>query len=141
MRDAIVSAAMDAIGTPFRHQGRVAGRGMDCAGLYIHVCQLLGLSYQDASGYPRNPYDGQLEKELDAQPQLTRISVAEARKGDLLAMRMDRAPQHIAIHAGHFNGHPYVIHASEQHGKVCMHRLDQLWHARVMRAYRFEGAE
>ncbi|MCY1555786.1 hypothetical protein D9M68_924740 [compost metagenome] len=142
MRKAIIKAAMDALETPFRHQGRVPGLGMDCAGVLVHCFQRLGLPYHDESGYPRNPYDGQLEKILDSQPSLRRIAVDEAGAGDVLVMRMVRAPQHIAIHAGQYNGHPYVIHGSEQHGKVCLHRLDAQWFGRVMRAYCFiEGSE
>ncbi|WP_236225543.1 C40 family peptidase [Pseudomonas pseudonitroreducens] len=138
-RDEIVSASMEAEGTPFRHQGRVVGLGLDCAGLYVFVCQRLGIPHQDAHGYPRTPFDGELERQMDAQPSLQRIAVSEAQKGDVLLMRMTKQPQHIAIHAGEYRGHPYVIHASEQHGKVCVHRLDSTWFGRVVRAYKFEG--
>lgn len=138
MNHPVTAAAMTALGTPFRHQGRVSGLGMDCAGLYVHVCQQLGLPHQDAQGYPRNPYDGQLEAQLDAQPCLHRIPLDEMAEGDLLCLRISRAPQHIALHAGEIDGHPYIIHASEEHGGVVHHRLDSLWHARVVRAYRLE---
>ena len=127
--------ATQALGTPFMHQGRIAGLGLDCAGLYVHICKELGLPYVDAKGYPRNPYDGQLEKQLDAQPCLERVT--DAQPGDILAMRISKQPQHIGIHAGFIDGHPYIIHASEEHGKTCMHRMDDLWRARVLRVYRF----
>lgn len=140
-RDDIVGAALPAIDTPFRHQGRVLGLGLDCAGLYVIICQSLDIPHQDATGYPRTPYDGELERQMDAQPALRRIPVDEAEKGDILVMRMTSAPQHIALHAGESNGYPCVIHASEEHGKVCHHRIDELWRARVVRAYRFEGLE
>lgn len=140
-RDDIVHTALQAIDTPFRHQGRVLGLGLDCAGLYVFICQSLGIPHQDATGYPRTPYDGELERQMDEQPALQRIPVEEASKGDILVMRMTRQPQHIALHAGNTNGYPCVIHASEMHGKVCHHRIDELWRARVVRAYRFEGLE
>lgn len=135
----VTDLAMACLGTPFHHQGRVPGVGMDCAGLFIHLCRALGLDHQDASGYPRNPYDGQLEAQLEAQPCLRRIALSEMAEGDLLCMRIKRAPQHIAFHAGHIDGQPYIIHASEEHGGVVHHRLDALWGARVIRVYRFEG--
>ena len=131
----VLVVATAALGTPFQHQGRAAGVALDCAGLCVHICRELGLIYNDAKGYPRNPYDGQLEKQLDAQPCLERAQHAEA--GDILAMRISRQPQHIGIHAGYIDGHPYIIHASEEHGGTVMHRLDQLWKARIMRVYRF----
>lgn len=140
-RDDIVNTALQAIGTPFRHQGRILGLGLDCAGLYVFICQSLGIPHQDATGYPRTPYDGELERQLDEQQSLWRIQVDEAGKGDILVMRMTKQPQHIAIHAGDEAGYPCVIHASEMHGKVCHHRIDELWRARVVRAYRFSGVE
>lgn len=141
LQDDIVRVAQSYLKTPFRHQGRVPGLGMDCAGLYVCLCQELGIPHADASGYPRTPYDGKLESELDAQPSLVRIAKEQACKGDLLAMRITGAPQHIAIHAGHIGGHPYVIHASEQHGGVVLHRIDELWGVRIVRAYRFEVSQ
>lgn len=140
-RDDILSAALQAEGTPFSHQGRIAGLGLDCAGLYVFICQSLDIPHLDATGYPRTPFGGELERQLDNQPALQRIPVDEAGKGDILVMRMTSAPQHIAIHAGDEAGYPCVIHASEMHGKVCRHRIDELWRARVVRAYRFEGLE
>lgn len=135
-----VEAAMQVLRVPFRHQGRNR-LGMDCAGVLVHVFQALGLSHHDELGYPRSPYDGQLEKILDSQPSLRLIPVAEASAGDVLVMRVSKAPQHIAIHAGEIDGHPYIIHGSEQHGAVVHHRLDALWGARVVRAYRMEAPE
>ena len=131
-----VSIAMACLGTRFHHQGRVPGRGLDCAGLYVHVMRELGLDYVDAQGYPRNPYDGQLEAQMDAQPCLVWIPVADAKEGDWLCMRIKSAPQHLALHAGFIDGVPYIIHSSEEHGGVVHHRLDSLWRARVMRTYR-----
>jgi cell wall-associated NlpC family hydrolase len=130
-----LQVAQDAIGTPFLHQGRAAWLGLDCAGLYVHICRELGLLHIDAKGYPRNPYDCQLEKQLDSQPCLERVS--DAAPGDILAMRISKQPQHIGIHAGYIDGHPYIIHASEEHGGTVMHRIDELWRARIMRIYRF----
>lgn len=134
-----IEVALRCLKTPFAHQGRVPGLGMDCAGLFIQVCRELGLEHQDAAGYPRNPYDGKLEAELDGQPCLRRIDPGEAKEGDLLCMRIRRAPQHIGFHAGFVDGQPYIIHASEEHGGVVHHRIDALWGARVMRVYRLEG--
>lgn len=134
-----IEVAMQCLGTPFKHQGRVAGLGLDCAGLFVHVCRELGLDHADAQGYPRNPYDGQLEAQLDAQPCLERIDPKDASEGDILCMRIKRAPQHIAFHAGTINGQVCIVHASEEHGGTVCHRLDDMWGARIMRVYRFKG--
>nr|WP_298117453.1 NlpC/P60 family protein [uncultured Pseudomonas sp.] len=136
--DDIIASARKLIGTKFLHQGRVPGLGLDCAGTLAAVLDDLGLPYIDEQGYPRTPYDGQLERNLDEQPSLRRIPAGEAAAGDVLVMRMKSAPQHIAIHAGSIRGQTYIIHGSEEHGKVAHHRLDDLWRARVVRAYRVE---
>lgn len=136
-----IKVAMACIKTPFKHQGRIAGLALDCAGLFVHVCRELDLPYQDAKGYPRSPYDGQLEKQLESQPCLERIAVSDIKEGDILCMRITRAPQHIAFHAGTIEGLPYIIHASEMHGGVVHHRLDKGWSSKIMRAYRFVGVE
>lgn len=136
--DDVIAAASGLLGTPFRHQGRVPGLALDCAGVLVCVFIALDLPYHDSAGYPRTPYDGLLESILDSQPSLRQIPVAEAMAGDVLVMRMKSAPQHIAIHAGLIRGHAYIIHGSEEHGKVAHHRLDDLWRARVVRAYRVE---
>jgi len=138
MKQAMIDAAAEVLQTPFRHQGRVAGLGLDCAGVLAHCLDALGLPYDDEQGYPRSPYDGQLERNLAAQPSLRQILTSDAEGGDVLLMRMRSAPQHIAIHAGLVRGQAYIIHGSEEHGKVAHHRLDDLWRARVVRAYRVE---
>lgn len=132
----LINFAHECDGTPFKHQGRVKGRGMDCAGLLAYCLDRAGLPYIDENGYGRNPFDGVLERALDAQPSMVRINVSEMQPGDVLLMRVLKAPQHIGIHAGVIDGHPYIIHASEQHGGVVTHRLDNLWGGRVLRVYR-----
>jgi cell wall-associated NlpC family hydrolase len=140
-RDDIIAASQECEDTPFRHQGRVVGLGLDCAGVLVHLFQRLCLPYHDEMGYPRHPFDGQLERILDSQPSLRRIDKADMARGDVLCMRITSAPQHIAIYLGLIDGHPYIRHGSSLHGKVATHRLDELWGARIVRVYRFEGLE
>ena len=40
--DDIVNAARECVGTPFRHQGRVLGVGLDCAGLVLMPFSAVG---------------------------------------------------------------------------------------------------
>jgi cell wall-associated NlpC family hydrolase len=134
MTDAdIIQLARTQLGTPFRHQGRVPGLALDCAGLFVVVATALGLQVQDESGYGRNPWHGLLEQCIGRQPFLREVPKAEMRRGDVLLMRFSGEPQHIAIHAG-----ATVIHAYESVGCVVEHRLADVWRARVVRVYRFE---
>lgn len=128
----IVAAARNALGTPFLHQGRRAGQGLDCAGLIIHVAQAIGADYHDQTGYGRVPANGLLESALDDQPCLDRVR--EARPGDVLLMRFRGDPQHLAIFAGNT-----IIHSYSAVGKVCEHRYADVWQARLICIYRFRG--
>jgi len=130
--EAIIAAARSAIGTPFRHQGREVGKALDCAGLAIHVAAAVGADYQDSLGYAARPSGGLLEAALDAQAGLVRVF--EVQPGDLLLMRFSGDPQHLALYAG-----DTIIHAFAAGRKVCEHRLDDVWRARIVRIYRFRG--
>jgi len=52
-REQIVSVARAAVGTPWRHQRRVAGLGLDCIGLLVHVARELDL---EGAGYSKTNY-------------------------------------------------------------------------------------
>lgn len=138
--DDIISAALECMHTPFLHQGRQPGVGIDCAGLLVHCFKRLGLPYSDERGYPRTPFDGQLQKILDSQPSLERIAVADAGAGDWLIMRISRDPQHIVLHAGFERGQAYVIHSTSESGRVVRHRIDDFNRARIVSAYRMVKA-
>jgi cell wall-associated NlpC family hydrolase len=128
---AVVLAARGMVGTPFRHQGRVPGEALDCAGLAVCAACACGLPAIDLHGYGRRPTFGELEAHLDRQPALRRV-MREAQAGDLLLMCFSREPQHVAICAGET-----LIHAYESVGKVCEHGFTDEWKARIVRVYEF----
>lgn len=136
MTDDIIAAARACLGTPFRHQGRIPGLALDCAGLVVQVVKTIGLPYHDERGYSRLPHHGRLEAALDAQPSLRQIPAGDRAPGDVLLMRFKAAPTHLGILAG-----DTLIHAYEQAGKVCEHRMDPAWIARIARVYRIVRGE
>ncbi|MDQ5898212.1 MAG: hypothetical protein QG612_2298, partial [Pseudomonadota bacterium] len=90
--EAIVASARAAIGTPFRHQGREAGRGLDCAGLLVHVAREIGAEPRDRGGYARMPTGGQIEEALQEHVDagvLVRVPMTEMQAGDLILMRFE----------------------------------------------------
>lgn len=133
VRAAIVCQARACLGTPFRHQGRRAGRGLDCVGLAAHVGRRLGLVAYDHLAYGRVPPKGALEQHLAAAG-LCKIPVAGARPGDLYLIAFDRSPQHLAIKTD-----IGIIHAYLAVRRVVEHRLDDEWRARIAAAYAFPG--
>jgi len=132
--DDIVSAARECIGTPYQHQGRVLGKGMDCAGVVAHVAGRLGYDTLEVSGYGRSPYKGLLEQAADSQPFLERIFAIES--GCVLMMRFTGDPQHVGIYTG-----TTLIHSYQAVEKVCEHSLDKIWTKRIVRMYRFKDIE
>lgn len=127
--EAIVAAARANLGTPFRHQGRIPGKALDCAGLVVVTARAVGLEPLDFAGYPRRPFAGLMEQVLDAQPCLRRVSrVPQA--GDVLLMRFDGDPQHLAICAGQT-----IIHAWAQPGRVAENDFTPDWQRRLVAVY------
>ena len=132
--DQVIAAARECVGTPFRHQGRLRGVGLDCAGLGIIAAKAVGIEIVDFSGYPRTPFDGMLKKMFTAQSwHLRQIKNDDAAPGDVLLMRISSAPQHVAILS--YNG--YMIHAYQNVGKVVEQRIDDDWRNKIIAVYRF----
>lgn len=131
----LVAFARETLDTPFLHQGRVAGRGIDCAGVVVHVATRAGLPCSDSTNYGRRPYNGQLESALDAQPCLQRVTRAPL-PGDVLLMRFGPSAQHLGIYTG-----TRLIHAYQTAGRCVEHSLDAAWQRRIVRVYGFLGVD
>lgn len=129
--DDIVEVTRGYVDTPFRHQGRVPGEALDCAGTLVCSATECGLRVIDIPGYSRRPALGLMESTLDAQPCLRRVYRTPI-CGDLLLMKFTSEPQHVALCAGET-----LIHAYEAVGKVCEHGFSDEWRDRVVRVYEF----
>ena len=131
----VVQTARRYKGTPFQHQGRRIGMGVDCAGLLIGVARDLGLSEYDIDGYPRVPDGKTLQAILRAE--MVPIKSDEVRPGDVLLFGFYRHAQHLAIVT---RVEPiYIIHSYQPNDAVVEHRLDSVWRQRVRGYYRFPG--
>ena len=129
----IVGYARECINTPFRHQGRVCGVALDCAGVVVHCATRLALEHADMQGYPRLPFKNTLQEFLSAQPNLIEVPIPEMAEGDVILMRIKAAPQHLGIYAG--NG--YMIHAYDDVGRTVEQRIDDAWLKKITAVYRF----
>ncbi len=129
----IIDTARQYIGTPFHHQGRVKGVGIDCAGLLVGVARDLELSDYDVMGYSHVPSGSELERHLDANMDV--IQVIEP--ACVVLMAFDADPQHIAICTSETS----IIHAYFQVRKCVEHDLDDMWRSRIRKIYRFRGIE
>lgn len=128
----IAELARSCLGTPFRHQARVPGVGIDCAGLLVHVLDGLGLPYIDERGYPHRPHNNLIRSILDSQPSLQPVRRSEMQAGDVLLMHLENPqPNHVAIYTGET-----IVHAYFRSAKVVEHRLDNKWRSIIVAVYR-----
>jgi cell wall-associated NlpC family hydrolase len=130
-RDAILAAARSYLGVRYHHQGRNRA-GMDCAGLIVCVARDLGINAGDLTAYARRPDGRTLRNVIEAQAPGTDCY----KPGDILLMRFEADPQHLAIVTDHG-----MIHSYARARMVVEHRMDAVWTARIVAAYQFPGVE
>ena len=135
----IVAEARSYIGTPFQHQARLKGVGIDCVGLVIGVAHALGLSEFDTADYGRQPNPVAMGAALDAH--LDRVNLSDIRPGDILWLRMIREPMHVAIVT---EIDPLrIVHAYQRPGlSRCVEQgVDAAWRRRIVACFRFRGVD
>ena len=122
-RTQIVEAARQWIDTPFHHQARLKGVGVDCVGLVIGVARELALVSQDLDvlGYPRTPDGTSLMQTM--RQHMTEIDRAAMQPGDVIVVSFDKDPQHLAILGDYRHGGLSIIHAAGNTGRVIETRL------------------
>lgn len=141
-RQAIVDEARSWMGTPWMHQARLKGVGVDCIGVPGMSALLCGVpgarEWRDdpaMHSYGRLPREEFLFASCDRF--MDRIALSAAGFGDLLVMAFKRYPQHFAIISTHDRTH--VIHAYDAVGRVVENGVNVAG-ARAICAYRFRGA-
>jgi cell wall-associated NlpC family hydrolase len=141
-RNAVIARAREYLGTPYRHQGRAKGLGMDCVGLPICVGEDLGLRDKlgspilksDHLNYPPRPIadvSSQVAARLEEKPR------DWIKGGDVVTIKVGRYVSHLAI-VTDLEAGLGLIHAYA--GGPCMvaeHRLDLKWKSRIYRAFYF----
>ncbi|MGE3770425.1 MAG: C40 family peptidase [Bdellovibrionales bacterium] len=126
----MVAAARSCLNTPFAHQGRVPGVGLDCAGLIIYAAQEAGIVLHDTRAYALPVAPAQLLGVLgenNLQP------TALISRGALLLFRLGGQPQHLALATSHTT----MIHAYAPAGKVVETTIGTAWRNRLIGIYTF----
>lgn len=113
-RERVVAEARSWLGTPYHHQGRVKGAGVDCAMLPLLVYQAVGLVPLNApfDDYPRDWYQHQDGERYLAVVERYADQVTAPRPGDLALFRWGRCVSHGAVVVAW----PLVIHAFVKQG-------------------------
>ena len=131
---ALIDSARKYLGTPFKHRGRTPA-GLDCAGLGWIAYQDLGVDLPDVRAYGREPFKNGLMQGLAAA--LGEPVADGLRPGDVVVMRFERDPHHVALIASAPYGDVLtMIHADSHHGCVVEHRLSEDWRSRIVAVYR-----
>lgn len=137
-REQIIRAARCWLGTPFHHQGRLKGVGVDCAGVIVEVARELQIGDVDMQGYGHRPDSRELERLCHEH--MTPIPFDEAQPGDVLLIMIDNAPQHLAFLTG-LHGGWGMLHAYAPARRVVEHGIDQEWTDRIVAAFVMPGIE
>jgi cell wall-associated NlpC family hydrolase len=136
-RTEFINTARGFLGTPFHHQGRLPGVGLDCAGLVVCAARAHDYEVADVQGYASTPSQGLFIKALleHCDP----IAQTDVLPGDLMMFAFKSEPQHIAIVSG--INPVTLLHAYAAVRKTVEHDLDATWQTRLSACYRLRGIE
>lgn len=137
----VIACARQFSGVRFMHQGRSTA-GLDCLGLLIIIAQTLGLRFDESAvdaldipTYGARPDVLLLKHKLDTH--LTTISLSSVREADIVVLKVDGLPQHLALITDYpIDGEWGMIHAYAPARQVVEHRYDAQWRRQTYLAYR-----
>jgi len=139
-REQIAAEARTWVGTPFRHQARLKGVGVDCAGVVEHVGKTLGVVPNvKIMPYKMSPNSKAMRAELCKF--LDQITFSQVELGDVLWFRIDVEGQHLGVVTGmepmqmvHAFGREKVMKCIEQ-------RVEGFWKQRLVGCFRYRGID
>ena len=129
---ALLTEARSWLDTPYHHQGRLKGVGVDCIGLIIGVAHALNLSEFDTHDYARIPNANMLESLLAEH--MHSIAIRDQMPGDIGLFTFDREPQHVA-----FFTEIGILHSYAHVNKCVEHGFNAPWPKRLVAVFRLKG--
>ena len=138
----LVDVARTYLRTPWAHQGRLKGLGVDCVG-FIAAAAEESRSVTDVEfeqDYRRAENGVRMRELLNDYMDYVSAEIEDAQAGDVIAfcdeaLRHRDVPRHLGILTEwKREGVPYVIEASER--GVVEHRMDAAWKRRVHSVWR-----
>lgn len=116
----LAEAARSYADVPFRHRGRTR-KGIDCAGLIWAAYNDCGVPLPDFRKYGREPHrDGlvlHVTAGLGSPVLIAPVGLGQLQEGDVLVMRFEHEPHHMAMVGRHPAGHLSIIHADGNQGQ------------------------
>lgn len=140
-REQIVAKAREYIDTPFHHEGRVKGAGVDCIGLLVGVAHELGIPVEDKLTYGKFGEGAYLRAALERCLDPVK---GDPRPGDLLLMQLGEEfhePQHMAIVTDIGIVHAVNRGRSRKTSKVVEHRLTKHFRDAIVSVWSYRGID
>jgi cell wall-associated NlpC family hydrolase len=131
LQQLVCDAALSLKDTPYRHQGRAPGHGLDCIGLVVAAFKIgAGLEFDIPANYSRLPSPKLLYSHVSKHCD----RVEDIQPADVLVLRLQREPQHFALYVGNNT----IVHAYQTAGKVLAHDLTPQWRNRIKSIHRIK---
>lgn len=135
LREKFLNACLECVGTKYHHLGRKMGVGLDCLGVPIYASKKVGIYKNgDCSDYSMMP-DGKILLERLTNNLILKDK-NDLKNGDILLMRFNKEPQHVAIYFKE-NGLEKIVHASYYHRKCTVEIYDQEYKNKTVFAFQF----
>lgn len=136
MRPEVAQKALEFLGTPYHHQAKVKGLGVDCGQLILAVAQELNLvsPTMRVTNYSTEWHlHNTEEKMLNMLEQFNCVEKTTLEVGDIVCFKFGRVCSHLGIYLG--DGQ--FIHARIDQGKVVINSLSGDWLKRHTKTYSF----
>lgn len=128
---------------PFVHQGATL-EGIDCVQALAWILEYTG---DDIPSYPRDPVNGELERELEARlgppvMSFTRVNpmkdTKQLRECDIISMQYAGPIRHVGIIVPHISIPTALslVHTDSNVGHTTEHILDAKWLRRIVKVWR-----
>lgn len=117
-RQEVVKHALGYLKTPYQHQGKAPGVGLDCVGIIECAYAAAGLVIPLHNNYGREPMGNFLKLTLEKYFKLT----SSPKTADIMLIAYFGVPHHLAIY-----NDGRMIHSSSATEKVIEHRISAAW--------------
>src|SRR5882724_8889590 len=122
-RDEIVAEAKTWLGTPWHHQGRIKGGGVDCVMLLAEVYEAVGIvPHIEPEYYPIDIMMHRGGEHVLGWLEMYGVETKEPEPGDIVIYRFGYSYSHGGIIV---DNELNIVHAFKQYGMVVLSKVDE----------------
>lgn len=133
--EALEVAIRSWVGTPYHHQARLKGVGVDCIGTLICPANEVGFNIEDVHGYSTQPYGEQLMKEIEKRLLPVPIQELETRMRPLVLVfgfeKKRQSTEWLPQHVAYFMSNGNMVHSMNRVKRVLEHEFKGYWRERL----------